>query len=364
MADAKISELTELAVAPATDDVLAIVDTSATTTKKITTANLVPRKWGWQDEYGKRRVSVGLQKEGEWTDYASNPVLTVGAAGSWDALHASWPCVVKPPNEDTYYMFYTGKSTTTAYAIGVATSTDLVNWTKYASNPIMVTDQAYEGYTGGATGGVAYQTVIYDEWETDSNKRWKLWYQCNSNGTPRDNLAYAYASSPYGPWTKYASNPVVSGWGLNYGCSVTRAGERYIAFLPKLADGDYYIHTSNDGITWTDRGKFLTHTAANLEATSVRYGAVFKGVDGWYFMYAANRVTPTPILNICIASASNPFLTWTRDPLHDVNPIITTGTNCFCPSLVPHNDQFIVYFGYASGTNNVTGMAYLKGYAI
>ena len=41
MADAKISALTELAATPAVDDVLAIVDTSVATTKKITTANLL-----------------------------------------------------------------------------------------------------------------------------------------------------------------------------------------------------------------------------------------------------------------------------------------------------------------------------------
>lgn len=41
MADQKITELTELAETPATDDLLAIVDTSATATKKITKANLV-----------------------------------------------------------------------------------------------------------------------------------------------------------------------------------------------------------------------------------------------------------------------------------------------------------------------------------
>jgi len=40
MANTKISALTELAAKPATDDVLAIVDVSGTTTKKITVADL------------------------------------------------------------------------------------------------------------------------------------------------------------------------------------------------------------------------------------------------------------------------------------------------------------------------------------
>ena len=39
MADQKISELTDLAAAPASDDYYAIVDTSATTTKKVSHAN-------------------------------------------------------------------------------------------------------------------------------------------------------------------------------------------------------------------------------------------------------------------------------------------------------------------------------------
>lgn len=41
MANTKISELTALGATPADDDVLAIVDTSASATKKVTVANLV-----------------------------------------------------------------------------------------------------------------------------------------------------------------------------------------------------------------------------------------------------------------------------------------------------------------------------------
>ena len=49
MASSKISNLTALGAAPATDDVLVIVDTDATTTKKVTVANFVKAVAGVQD---------------------------------------------------------------------------------------------------------------------------------------------------------------------------------------------------------------------------------------------------------------------------------------------------------------------------
>lgn len=73
----KISELNELATAPAADDVVPINDTSATETKKLTIANLLG---GLQEAYARgNAVSVS----------GGNPVLIQNIADTTDALNIS-----------------------------------------------------------------------------------------------------------------------------------------------------------------------------------------------------------------------------------------------------------------------------------
>lgn len=68
-----------------------------------------------------------------WTKSASNPVL-YPSPGEWDALGAESWGVIKVGS--TYYDFYEAGSGLTR-SIGIATSTDLVNWTKDVNNPIL-----------------------------------------------------------------------------------------------------------------------------------------------------------------------------------------------------------------------------------
>jgi len=79
----------------------------------------------------------------DWLDFG--PILEAGEPGEWD--HYLWGAfaasVVK--KDDTYFLYYQGASsyrrafdeTTCGRAIGVATSKDGVNFTKYAGNPVI-----------------------------------------------------------------------------------------------------------------------------------------------------------------------------------------------------------------------------------
>ena len=69
-----------------------------------------------------------------WTKYASNPVLNLGAANTWDDAHVYEASVIK--DGSTYKMWYTGHSGTNT-KVGYATSADGIVWTKYASNPVL-----------------------------------------------------------------------------------------------------------------------------------------------------------------------------------------------------------------------------------
>lgn len=69
-----------------------------------------------------------------WTKWPENPVLRTGPSGAWDSLFASDPWIERI--DGRWHLFYYGFDGRHAQE-GVATSTDLVKWTKSPYNPIL-----------------------------------------------------------------------------------------------------------------------------------------------------------------------------------------------------------------------------------
>jgi predicted GH43/DUF377 family glycosyl hydrolase len=88
------------------------------------------------DSSGVNRGGIAYSSDGiAWTKSASNPILDVGSAGSWDSLWAFPEYIVK--KDDVYYMTYNGYDGS-AVKVGYATSNSLEgSWTKSANNPII-----------------------------------------------------------------------------------------------------------------------------------------------------------------------------------------------------------------------------------
>jgi hypothetical protein len=64
-----------------------------------------------------------------WTKEATNPVITRGSAGEWDSAYVRPSCPIKIYNK--WYMWYWGyKASTATHSMGLATSPDLIHWTK------------------------------------------------------------------------------------------------------------------------------------------------------------------------------------------------------------------------------------------
>ena len=63
-----------------------------------------------------------------WQKYRGNPVVKVGAAGEFDDIFASDPCVLR--HKGIWCMFYFGNSTNHHARDGVAFSRDLLSWEK------------------------------------------------------------------------------------------------------------------------------------------------------------------------------------------------------------------------------------------
>jgi hypothetical protein len=69
-----------------------------------------------------------------WTISGSSPALT-HVAGTWEDNFLVHPNVVK--DGSTYRCFYEGMTAASSPAIGLATSTDQLTWTKYGGNPVV-----------------------------------------------------------------------------------------------------------------------------------------------------------------------------------------------------------------------------------
>lgn len=69
----------------------------------------------------------------------SDPVVKHGAPGEWDVTSALSPSVIK--TKCGYEMWYAGENFSTGQQnLGYATSPDGIHWTKYAKNPVLLTD--------------------------------------------------------------------------------------------------------------------------------------------------------------------------------------------------------------------------------
>lgn len=85
--------------------------------------------------------SIGLATSPDgltWTKSASNPVLTIGAPGTWDSIVLFTGGFVFDTRLGLYVLWYGGQSSGNPDAIGYAYSTDAVTWTKAPFNPVLV----------------------------------------------------------------------------------------------------------------------------------------------------------------------------------------------------------------------------------
>ncbi|MCK5253419.1 MAG: hypothetical protein KAQ96_10730, partial [Thermoplasmata archaeon] len=176
--------------------------------------------------------------------YRSNPVVSEGAASSWEDDSVMEPCVVFANGQyHLYYVGYDGDGTD--YAVGLARSDDGKVFTKYGSNPVLT--KSGSGYDSS---GVRDPYVIYED------GLFKMWYT-GLNGAVE---SIAYATSNDGTsWAKYASNPVIAQpafWATNdFGdpCVIMVNGQywMYVSGGTNANQQRVGLYFSDDGTSWT-----------------------------------------------------------------------------------------------------------------
>ena len=105
----------------------------------------------------------------EWTDYGT--ILTAGEQGEWDRYLYGAFAATAIKKDGVYLLYYQGAGglrdadeTVTGRAIGVATSLDGINFTKYAGNPIVTWSPTGNGEEGAVSSGAALEdgkVVLY-----------------------------------------------------------------------------------------------------------------------------------------------------------------------------------------------------------
>lgn len=134
-----------------------------------------------------------------WTRSSENPVLEPSSSG-WDSGNVNQPSL-EIDGSGTWHMLFSGNdgSTPPAYA-GHATSSDLVNWSKDSSNPIL---------SPSSSGWDSEETFNTDMILVDGD--WQVMFR----GAPGDHVGRAVGSS-LDDLTKSPDNPEIersgSGW--------------------------------------------------------------------------------------------------------------------------------------------------------
>jgi uncharacterized delta-60 repeat protein len=234
------------------------------------------------------RIGYATSSDGiNWSKYSGNPVLDLGAGGSWESTHVGYPVVMRD-SDGTYKMWYAGHDGST-WRIGYATSSDGINWNKYSGNPVL--NLGAGGSWDDAhvlTGKVIKENGIYKMWYSGHNgSNWRIGYATSSDGIN---------------WSKYSGNPVLN---LGAGGSWDDA-HVYISSVIKDRDGTYKMWytghsgsntrigyaTSSDGINWS---KYSGNPVLNLGAggswddVHVYGPMVMKDGDGRYRLWYAGH---------------------------------------------------------------------------
>lgn len=95
------------------------------------------------------------------TWYDKGDVLDIGTGSDWDSRDVSSPVVKKIG--DTTYMWFEGRATGQLGAIGMATSTDGYNWTKYGGNPVVTGTNLTDSTFNWATHVVCHDVDIVND---------------------------------------------------------------------------------------------------------------------------------------------------------------------------------------------------------
>lgn len=160
---------------------------------------------------GSNHYNIGIAASpdtNKWTLSGQNPVFSGSGGSNWDAGTVKDPHLLSAQSQ--LLLYYTGYNAAgTIGQSGVATPATSWNntpWTRYSGNPVIPVGGggAWDAYS------IIFPFVVYDVNEKNPAQVYKAWYTGYASNGAQPYIGYAYASNPFGPFTKSASNPVLS----------------------------------------------------------------------------------------------------------------------------------------------------------
>lgn len=273
------------------------------------------REWGWADEWGWVRsvhipYSISPNYPTDHKGWVSRGKVLEKAGSGWDSYLVNQPCVLKIGG--TYRLYYTGLDGTpwtTHCRIGLATSLDGLNFTRYGVNGKIVDPET--GYTA-----VLSPCVIYDVYETNSSKKYKMIANAWKTATSAYEALYYYSADGIS-WT---FDSELSGLGRPN--VLFRIGNAYFIYYKDEATYEIKLKVTRDFLTWYDGGTVIPKGAAG-EWDDEGYGwnSLFWNLGVWYMFLQGSGDAPsgypTHPWKIGMALSSDGF-TWTK---YLMNPI-------------------------------------------
>lgn len=151
-------------------------------------------------------MSMGLVSsaalDGDWAFEASNPILTpTDDPDAWDAAVSAGPAVVYTGEQ--FLMWYTGVDTAGVARIGLATSADGVAWTKSDANPVFEPNPGGWDPLGVQNPAVVKYNDVYHMWYSGTTEAGALaiGYATSSDGVAWTRASEAPVLTPGEPGT-------------------------------------------------------------------------------------------------------------------------------------------------------------------
>lgn len=232
----------------------------------------------WYAGYNGVTVRGGLATSADgvqWSKHPNNPVLKLGSAGAWDD-HGVWPNGGIVRKDDEFYLLYSGASSSNSSqgALGLATSSDGVQWKKYAGNPVL------EGTPGAWNqAGLGPGAMLFD------GQRFQLWFAGHFNASNTWQIGYAESGSascdgiPLPAGEAYGNiNPQnqTHPEQVTY-CFEAPAGDRYLSFAMYDIDLANEVRVSLNGETLLHAPITANNTWSSLAGVLLSDAQIRKG---------------------------------------------------------------------------------------
>jgi|CZKP01.1.fsa_nt_gi predicted GH43/DUF377 family glycosyl hydrolase len=210
-----------------------------------------------------------------WNTIGNSPVLTPGASGSWDDYSILPATVMKVNNQ--YRLYYWGvRGFTDMVNVGLALSTDGINWVKNSS-PVITANSQY------------YVVGLTDIVEKDSTFLAYFFYNTDrSSANNKIGLATSFNGIN---WTMYSGNPILSatlpweGGSIYYPTVVVENNQYKMVYSNAGAENTFGMAVSTDGVSFIKQSApFFYNTGTVKNYTQIAY-PYYRKLNNEYRIY-------------------------------------------------------------------------------